>query len=310
MPDDSCDLDKMRRIHTPVFIIGSPRSGTSLLRLILTCNPSVIIPPECGFILWLYEKHRGWIGPDCDNENKITEFNNDLFCSKKFDTWGLTRDEIKSAIIEFKPTSYAELCGSIYFAFAGQQKKQATVWGDKNNYYLNHLAEISKIFPYARYLHIVRDGRDVACSYREVMSINSQSPYAPNLPTGIEDIASEWSSNVLRVDSFLSSLPLANAMTVRYEDLVNDTDRRIREIPRWLGIEFEPSMLDFYRSNQKLKLEPDLTLDWKKRTLEPINSSTIGRYKANLCAFDQECFLKVAKDALRQFGYESQLRKL
>ncbi|MDE2234040.1 MAG: sulfotransferase, partial [Gammaproteobacteria bacterium] len=44
----------------PFFVIGSPRSGTTLLRLILTSHPQIVVPPECGFVTWLYPTFGEW----------------------------------------------------------------------------------------------------------------------------------------------------------------------------------------------------------------------------------------------------------
>lgn len=46
----------------PVFIIGSPRSGTTLLRLMMNSHPRIVVPPECGFAVWWYEKYQHWKG--------------------------------------------------------------------------------------------------------------------------------------------------------------------------------------------------------------------------------------------------------
>lgn len=45
---------------TPIFILGNPRSGTTLLQLMLACHPRLAVPPECGFALWLYDRYGDW----------------------------------------------------------------------------------------------------------------------------------------------------------------------------------------------------------------------------------------------------------
>lgn len=291
------------KLDAPLFIIGNPRSGTSLLRLILTSHSQILIPPECGFIIWLHKKYSDWSGLDNSGSPRLDALLDDLFASKKFDTWLLDREVIKKRIIALQPSKYSELCGVIYATFGSGGGKEFTVWGDKNNFHINHLNDLLGLYPKAYFLHIVRDGRDVVCSYREVMAAKSNSPYAPKLNTSALEIALEWSNNVVKVDSFMSSMPRERAMTIRYEDLVCDSLSTVKAMCGWLGLQFEDEMLNFYQQNKSNKLEPELTMDWKKRTMQPISDDTVGRYENVLSAAEKDMFLSAAKDALHRFSY-------
>lgn len=292
------------RLDDPVFIIGNPRSGTSLLRLLLTCHSQILIPPECGFIIWLKEKFSGWTKSDNGSASKIKLFVDELFACKKFDTWLMDKGLIEEQILIHQPAAYAELCALVYCAFGTSTGKSFKVWGDKNNFHLNHLNELSELYSNARFLHIVRDGRDIACSYREVMAAKSNSPYAPRLATGIEEIALEWSNNVLKIDAFMSQMQGEAAMTIRYEDLVKTPASIMTSICEWLGMAFEAEMLEFYSVNRTKKIEPELTLDWKKQTLQPINDKFVSRYTCLLSAAEIHEFQKIASAAFKRFCYE------
>ena len=292
----------MNKSESPLFIIGSPRSGTSLLRLILTSHSQILIPPECGFMIWLRPKYGNW--SLAENTTLLVEsFLEDLFECKKFDTWQLNRKLIEGQILDSKPASYAELCRAVYASFGTSINKHFKIWGDKNNFHLHHLDELLELFKTARFLHIVRDGRDVACSYREVMAAKSKSPYAPNLKTNITDIALEWSTNVMKIDAFMSRMPREVAMTIRYEDLVRTPSSSVISICDWLGIAYEADMLEFHRINISKKLEPELTLDWKKRTLQPISNETVGRHIKLFSDNDNLAFLNICSDVLHRFFY-------
>ena len=222
---------------------------------------------------------------------------------KKFDTWLLNKVIIEEQIVIHQPANYTELCSVVYNTFGLGTGKTFGLWGDKNNFYLNHLNELLDMYKNARFLHIVRDGRDVACSYREVMAAKSSSPYAPKLKTEIADIALEWSINVMKIDAFMSTMPQNSAMTIRYEDMVLTPQLIVMAICEWLGISFEADMLKFYQQNKSKKLEPDLTMDWKKRTIEPISGAAIGRYQHLLISDEQAIFVETAGEALKAFGY-------
>lgn len=291
------------KLDSPLFIIGSPRSGTSLLRLILTSHSQILVPPECGFIIWLHTKYANWQRSDNNNGSRLTSFLDDLFESKKFDTWLLDKTFIKDQIVARQPENYAELCGVVYATFGMTTGKDFSMWGDKNNFHINHLGELLNLYKKARFLHIVRDGRDVACSYREVMAAKSKSPYAPKLETNITNIALEWSNNVMKIDSFMTLMPREATMTIRYEDLVLNSSSSVMAICEWIGMPFEADMLNFYQQNKSKKLEPELTMDWKKRTLQPISDDTLGRYASLLSNEEQDEFLAVAAIALCRFSY-------
>jgi hypothetical protein len=289
--------------NSPLFIIGNPRSGTSLLRLILTSHSYILIPPECGFVIWLHQKYADWQGIDSGNTIKVKSFLNDLVACRKFDTWFLDPAIIEIQIYECQPKTYAELCEIVYSSFRFVVGKSFSIWGDKNNFHLHYLHELLNLYKNARFLHIARDGRDVACSYREVMSVKSNSRYAPHLETEIMGIALEWSSNLKKIDSFMSTRPHEAAMTIRYEDLVLKPRPTIMAICDWLGVVFEEVMLNFNQQNILKKLEPDLTIDWKKRTLQPISGATVGRYAELLSKEEQDEFLCGAGNMLRRYSY-------
>lgn len=287
----------------PLFIIGNPRSGTSLLRLILTSHSAIIIPPECGFVIWLYEKYSAWSSADSTCSARRTQFLGDLYACKKFDTWELDRKLLENLIVERSPSDYAALCADVYKAYAQKLSRNVIFWGDKNNFHINCLKDLNNIYPKATFLHIVRDGRDVACSYREVMQHGSSSPYSPNFKTEIRAIAEEWSTNVIQVDNYLAGLDASRQMLVRYEDLVGKTNPTVATICEWLGLSVEDRMLEFHKDNRRMQLEPALTLDWKRRTLEPISEDTVGRYNTMLTLNELYDFTEIAGMALKRFGY-------
>src|ERR1051326_8315559 len=156
------------------FILGNPRSGTSLLRVMLDSHSHIVSPPESGFLLWWHKKYKDWSLQDSKNDNKVEEYIADLKTSKKIETWNLDFVEIKKIISKELPSNYAQLSSLIYYSYGVNKKKYASAFGDKNNYYLNHIDEILKIYPNAYFIHLIRDGRDVACSYMDLKNLNTK----------------------------------------------------------------------------------------------------------------------------------------
>ena len=288
-----------------LFIIGNPRSGTSLLRIMMTSHPNVTIPPESGFVQWWYDKYKNWDESNATDRKKIKEYLTDLRSSKKIETWTLNFNELYSLIKRKKPANYSELSKLVYIQYSKQKynSEPPEFIGDKNNYYLHHLPLLDEIFPKAKYLHIVRDGRDVACSYKKTQTLNTSSEYRPNLPTDISEIAEEWTKNNKKILEFFSSFKKDRSYLLKFENLIKHTKEELKEICKFLNLDFSPRMLEYYKMNRKENLEPEETLDWKKKTLDPPDPSVLKKYRQELNESEIKEFEKIANNLLRELGY-------
>lgn len=286
--------------NRPIFILGNPRSGTSLLRLMLTCHPQIVIPPESHFFLWLESKYES-INPATDSLDRFYE---DLFNSRKFETWNLSKDSILDTIHKASPGNYAELITCIYLTYAKTVgKADVTYWGDKNKLWKEKLSRILYYFPDAYFIHLVRDGRDVACSFIDLARRKNTSNYAPRLPDQIEDIAFRWKTNVNFISSFLDEVKEGHQMTVRYEDMLADTASTLRNIVTFLTLEYSDKMLQYLNPEFELIKEPKEFMEWKQKLNSLPDIQNIGKYKKELDGNDVRRFEKLAKEELYKFGY-------
>ena len=286
-----------------VFILGNPRSGTSLFRLMLNSHSMINATPECGFLHWWYKKYADW-DSSCVTSNRLDEYISDLESSKRIEDWKMDYAQLKEKIVQENPDNYAKL-GEIVYVFYGEQKgKKAKVIADKNNYYINHFNDLNEIWPDAKYILVVRDGRDVACSYLNMETLVTNSPYKPKLSTDIKTIAKEWLTNNQNVLSFSESLNNNQFMVIRYEDFVTNSELYLTKVCNFLGLNFEPEMLNYYIKNAKEQDEPLSSLDWKKKTLEKPDKENIGKYKMELEKESIVEFNAIATDLLQKFNYE------
>lgn len=294
----------MKTSKAPFFVIGSPRSGTTLLRLLLTAHPRLVVPPECGFVVWLQPSFGHWGDKEFSDRRKVEHFSEAVYQARKFETWGISRRKIEEAILDSSDLDYGKACEIIYELYAEKQGKKEIVWGDKNNFYLHHVKDLKEIYPAARFIHIVRDGRDVACSYREVMSAGSQGKYHPRFPSDIDEIASIWSGDVEEVSSAFESLKEADKYELHYEDLTSAPEREMTALCNWLGVDYSEKMLEFHVYNRSLGLEPQETMIWKHKTLFPVDNASVGRYRQFLSEKEIGAFNRIAGRQLSKFGYE------
>jgi len=285
------------------FIIGNPRSGTSLLRLMLTCHSEIMIPPECAFLVWWYEKYKNW---NDENQDELLEsFIKDLAQSKKIEFWELDFVLLKEYLSQRNISDYASLSDMVYsFYIEMKSSSKVKYWGDKNNYYVKHIDLLNQLFPDAKFIQIIRDGRDVASSYKNMGQIKSDSKYAPNLPSEISEIAAEWAgNNEMIYTSFQKEGLIDKTITVRYEDLVMHPEKSLKRLCDFLLIEFEDGMLNYHSENRNSFLEPKDFLAWKQKTFQKIDSKAVGKYKTHFSKSEIESFEQIAKSTLEKYNY-------
>ena len=282
-------------MNQPFFILGNPRSGTTIFRLMLNRHPQLVVPPECGFALWWLNKYADW----SYSEATRTEFLEDFATSKKIENWHLDLDDLSNEIDEQRPNTYAELVHLIYLFYAKSLHKDLVFWGDKNNFYLSHLKELKQLFPGAKILFITRDGRDVACSYVALHKSGIQSKYLPQLPGEINEIAREWQDKNQRIIDYCSAIDPGQWHQLKFEDLLTETELELKKVCAFLGVAYNNEMLNYHQDDT----EPEDTLQWKLKTKQAPDLDNIGKFKHQLSEAERMAFEEIAGGMLKRFNY-------
>lgn len=281
--------------NMPFFILANPRSGSSMFRLMLNAHSNVTVPPESGFALWYAEKYSEL---DVYDKKVYASFVDDVVQAKKFETWGVSRDQLFKIISEVQPDSYVGMVNTVYKTYARIHGKCANVFGDKNNYYVAHIDSIQKIFPNSKKVFLFRDGRDVAVSYKNINQGKIKSDYVPKLNKNIGLIAQEWAINV---KNFLRIMGHdKNSIAIKYEDLITNPKTELSRVFNFLGERFEDQTLKFHQFND----EPKEFLQWKSKTLESVDDKNMNKYKIYLTDREITEFNKIAEEQLLSLGYE------
>src|SRR5881409_2483482 len=207
----------MEQTSLPLFVLGCPRSGTTLLRLMLDSHPRLAIPPESHFLPKLARRFgSGPVGAE--------EVAREIVATQMFAAWGLDRD---AAVERATGTTFAEVVGSIYLAYAEAHGKPR--WGDKTPAYVLEMPLLARTFEGSRFVHLIRDGRDVALSLRSVR-------FGPNDPMGA---AAFWERRVRTGMHDGTVLGPERYREIRYGSLVAEPEKELRELSPWLDLEFE-----------------------------------------------------------------------
>jgi sulfotransferase family protein len=245
----------------------------------LGAHSELAIPSESYFIPQLWDRH----GERPDRAVILA----DLGRLERIRQWGVDVDDL-ARTLPAAPT-FAQVIHGVYSAYAEAQGKQR--YGDKTPLYMQHLDLLARVFPDARYVHIVRDGRDAALSF---LAMTRKPRFNVSRPRALGDFAAAWRREVLAARSFGRAHPY---FELRYEDLVAEPEARLREICVFLGLEFDPAMLEYHR-----EADLDITVDHVLLARPPV--TTARKWREQMAGRDVELFEAIAGDALTELGYE------
>lgn len=190
--------------------------------------------------------------------------------------------------------SFSERC--VLVDLLGQhiaQAKGADRWGMKIMRSMKNLPMYSNIWPDAQFIHVVRDGRDVAAS-----QIHDHSSWGYQ---SISEAARKWASLVIKIHNLVD----ASLHELRYEDLVMRPEATLRNLTSFLDIPWDPSLLQHHEHRHELA-RSSVSHPSKAAVGQPINDQAVGRHVDQLTLPDIQRFNQLAEEALICFGYLSQ----
>ncbi len=249
----------------PVFVVGGPRSGTTLLSAMLAAHSAFDCGPETHFLSrWsrLAPSERARILDPADWPERATAYVCSLSLGKRpiHPMFGLEREEIR-AWMAVRPPSLASMLESLTAQRA--LRNGAPRWVEKTPRHLEVPELIVETWPRARIVRIVRDPRDAAVSLTKV-------PFGtPSLLTNLSVLAR---MNEAAADFYRTS---GVALTVRYEDLVATPERELRRICEFIDVDYEPGMLDDRSGATGVAAEHEW---WKGDATGPLDRSRSGRW--------------------------------
>ena len=279
------------------FIVGVGRSGTTLLRLMLDSHPDLAIPGETHFLIRLLDLDEGSLA--CE------QFLRTVIETPAWRNLAVTETAFAAALAEVVPFSLRGGIRAFYRLYARRFGKDR--WGDKTPPYRSCMNGIQRLLPEAHFLHVIRDGRDVALSYRGLW-------FGPG--DDVEAQARFWVDQLRSART--QSTKLRRYAEVRYEALVTAPESTLRKICDYLELRFHPQMLDYHRfaSTRLAELKGPAGpptqcaaqiarfIAIHARTAQVPDPGRIGRWRREMSAEDRARYETIAGPLLRELGYE------
>jgi len=262
------------------FIMGRPRSGTTLLSTLFDAHPNVKIPPEFPIMLPLYQEFRkvkDW------NEKAILSFvafifQHNVFIHRTLENLKIDRNEFTADLMTLEHTGTIQdfLKKLNEQGFSLFPKQEILRIGDKNPVYSIYTKRFLKIFPEARFICIIRDYRDNFISMRKLSDLKLEAPILTLQVYRWRYVAKLFLKCAKRFpDRF---------RIIRYEDLVTNKSEVLEELCQFIGIPFEPAVFDFYKKKEETfkTYNNPLVERFHGSLMNPVNTGRMELYKKEM----------------------------
>jgi hypothetical protein len=274
-------------ISEPIFIIGVPRSGTTLLRVLLDSHPNIACGPESP---WLART-------DLSIKNMYQFMANNQFGFVK--NYGVSEEVLRQ-----ETSGYID---RLYLAYARSRGKSR--WAEKTPDHSLDIPFLFELFPHARFIHIVRDGRDVACSTailseerKKISPWHSENILLSDgevVSNTLQNAALRWKMWNQKIEAELKK---CNHVMIRYEDLIEKPEFELRRVMDFVGEAFNTGILSF------MKLKHDYPKwEWGSTDVKKsggISDRSIARWRKQLNENDIVEIESLIGDTLIHYGYQ------
>ena len=253
----------------PLFVVGSGRSGTTLLRALLNAASPYFVPPETDFIARAFPRY----GHRSDLNFRDYPLLAALFrVTSENDGWGMSQTEVLRRLSKTAPTTFPAVNDELYRGYLASVGFGSRMWAIKRPVLVASIPRIFAVFPCAKIVHVIRDGRDVFRSYQAIHNAATKT-FGPK---GAVTSALYWVDSVRRAEHYS-----ARVHSLRYEDLLADPNETFRRLGRYLGVSIDYEALASYETAaaNRMLLAAAERSGIHSKVLRGIDATNVSRYK-------------------------------
>ena len=272
----------------PFFLFGFERSGTTLLTMMLGAHPELALPfSTAGMWFRFYDRLSEY--DNLESRQAVGRLVDDIAQQERISMWDVDLD--RSSLAKDMPLdSFAAVFERFHALYAEEKGKPR--WGNVDIMTLERMDVVNRWFPDAQFIHIVRDGRDVALSH---------DSYQYGMSSTVE-CANQWQTRVFRNMKMGAMLDDDRYTIVRYEDLVLEPELALGAVCEFLGVAYSETMLQY----------PDMVdskIPESRRSLWPLigqapKKDNAYRWKRKMGTVRQQVFTRTAGSLLTELGYD------
>lgn len=276
-------------VETPVFITGLYRSGTTLLSRALNAHPKLSITYDnVHFMRFCYKKFE-----PLNNKNVFNLLNDVSERIFERSQIKLNTNLVISELNKLEKIQYSNIYNAIMKdCFLKNSNK--LIWGEKTNVAWGAIPGFLKMFPKGKCIFLLRDPRDVLCSYKKMTT----NPFPNYLDTIFASLGAFQQASYLT-----KKISKDNLLILKYENFVTNPEKILKDISSFIGISYNKSMVD-------INCYTDLTGNkWAsntsyKESLKNISPDSIGRWNKNILE-EEICLLELLlKEEMVNYGYK------
>lgn len=269
------------------LVAGCGRSGTTLVRAMLDSHPDLTVTHEAQVLTALAGRRDRY---ETSGGLQTDAFVRDLMGNAHFRAVGFGEPQVREALAAAAPTTFADAMRAVFAGIAAAEGKSR--YGDKTPGYVARIPALARLFPEARFVHVIRDGRDSSLSYLD-------RGYGPR---DVAEAAIRWESRVRRGRADGARLGPERYIELRYEELIADPAAALAPVCEFLGLTFAPEMLRYHeRADQLLAVTRDPE---RFAHLAAPPTGGLRDWRTQMDAADLALFEAIAGPTLRDLGYE------
>jgi hypothetical protein len=280
-------------VNPYVFIVGAARSGTTLLQRMVDAHPDIAVIHESHWIPRFYEER---IGLTADSTVTL-ELIPRLLDDRRFVKLGISQRDLEGLIPSDRTISYADYVARIFDLYGRARGKRLV--GEKTPGYVRSIPTLHYLWPEAKFVHLIRDGRDVFLSMKSWKRVDrSVGRFAAWRRDPVPSSALWWQWDVERGREAANLLGPELYHELRYERLVSKFAEELAKLCAFLGLPYDEAMLGFHEGRTKTKPGLDAKRAWLPLT------PGLRDWRTEMPAADVEIFEAAVGGLLDDLGYE------